>query len=157
MPWSIKYWKLKLLDMAHDKAKKCQLWPTCVACTRDPRKRVSWEKTQRDQRHQRDPVTRVPMWPMLLKSQLGHKRDPILWPCDPCFQWEKKHNVTTWPCVPESNFPPKIHNVTNVTSVTLWPVYQCDRCYWRHNWVTNVTQFCDPVSRNQIFLQKYTT
>ena len=116
------------------------------------------KKTQRDQRDQRDPVTRVPLWPMFLKSpgshtwpnfvslwpivfrvtyvtqfcvyvsysRPGHKRDPIL-----------------WPCVPESNFPPKIHNVT---SVTLWPVYQCDRCYWSHNWVTNVTQFCDPVT-----------
>ena len=76
-----------------------------------------------------------------------------------------------------------------MTSVTLWPVYHCDRCFWSrpghirdpilclcdllssgsHTWpnfvsmcpivarVTNVTQFCDPVSRNQIFLQKYTT
>ena len=98
-----------LAYVAHDGAKKCQMWPTCVACTRDPRKRVSWEKN-----------TAWPTWPAwpcdlctivtdvfevarvtyvtqfcvsVTYSLLGHKRDPILWPCDSCFRWKN----TTWP------------------------------------------------------------
>ena len=50
------------------------------------------------------------------------------------------------PVTLENAFLEKKHSVTNVTSVTLWPVYNCDQCYWSHNWVTNVTQFCDPVT-----------
>ena len=69
------------------------------------------------------------------------------------------------PVTLENSFSEKKHSVTHVTSVTLWPVYNCDQWYWSRPGhirdpvlcicvylfplvarVTYVTQFCVSVS-----------